>query len=122
MYEDFRLVAGIITVQVLAIIVIDLTGLLWGSNNRMWSKYSHFIYPSIHSSIHSLQREVLGGHGGCHWKRLAFISLLAIRATARHLDSGRFVSTVDRSGLLLRCQVILLGSLYLLFEVPWVVY
>lgn len=31
MYEDFRMVASVvITVQALAIIVIDLAGLLWG--------------------------------------------------------------------------------------------
>lgn len=39
-------------------------------------------------------------------------------------DSGRVVSSVDRSGLLLRCQATLWGSLYLplLYGVPWVVY
>lgn len=59
MYEDFRMAAGmVITVQVLAIMVIDLTGLLWGSNNRMWSKYSHFICPSIHLFIHFIEGSV----------------------------------------------------------------
>ena len=59
MYCMFRMVAGVvITVQALAIIVIDLTGLLWGSNIRMWSKYSPFIYPSIHLFIHFTEGSV----------------------------------------------------------------
>lgn len=126
MYEDFRMVAGVITGQALAIIVIDLTGLLWGSNNRMWSKYPHFIYLSILPSIHPLQRgRCRVGTGDATGRDTqSFPYLQYGPTTGLLLDSGRFVSPVDRSGLLLRCQVILSGSLYLplLYGVPWVTY
>lgn len=97
MYEDFRMAAGVvITVQAPAIVVTDLTGLLWGSNNSMWPRCSHSTYLSIHPFIHFPEENVGWARGMPLGK--AFISSLAGRARAGLHDSGRFVSTADRSG------------------------
>lgn len=110
----------VITVQAPAIVVTELTGLLWGSNNRVWSKYSHSTYLSIHPFIHSMEKSV-GWAWGMPLGKTCIHLLTCRKGQGR---PGRFVSTADRSGYLLTCLAVFSGSLHLLLlhGIPWVVY